>query len=98
MSKFLDDICRAVGHEWEKDPNLFADVCSRCGAMFSWMDKAGSLKKIADAMSLPLKTAMDYKSVIDTLDARTQKGFKEDLIPGDLPVYDEDLPSENPPA
>ena len=34
---FLSDICRSVGHEVFKDANAFADVCTRCGHMKSWI-------------------------------------------------------------
>jgi hypothetical protein len=85
MKKFLADICVSVGHEIFKDANQFADVCTRCGDMTSWMNQKSSLDKIAAAMTSPLKTKLDYISI-------TKKIVKLDKFDvGDLPIYDKDI-------
>ena len=88
---FVKNICRTVGHEWKKNPDLFADECDRCGVMVSWMSSKASLKKIADAMAAPLKANLDYQAI-------GKKIYKVETWGDVPPIYDNDLPNQEPQA
>ncbi len=87
--EFFRNVCRSAGHEWFKDPNEFADVCTRCEEKKSWMNPS-ALSKIGSSMVAPLKAKLDYKEIgrkfIET----------EKLEQGDLPIYDKDIDLDNP--
>jgi len=88
VKSFLKDICRAAGHEWFKDPNEFANVCTRCEEKVSWMNE-DALRRIGQAMASPLRQTLDYSSIKKLI-----KADSIDVEPGDLPIYDKDIPSE----
>jgi hypothetical protein len=87
--EFFKNICKAAGHEWFKDPNEFADVCTRCEEKQSWINGQG-ISRVAAAMVAPLKATLDYSSIARKL----VDVDKIDLGPNELPIYDKDIPEQ----
>jgi hypothetical protein len=88
--EFLKDICRTLGHDWKKKLEYFQDECDRCKVTKPW--SLNWTDKLAKAMAAPLKTNLDYSGI-------AKKIIKVDVIKTDnLPIYDADLPNQDPPA
>lgn len=84
-NKLAEDICRIVGHQYKEESGLWSFICLRCGQEFFGEDFN---KRIAKAMSQPLKQNLDYEGI-------GRKLLKvEELPQNDFPIYDKDLPAE----